>query len=46
MPEKWAKIEKLEKLAKTTNFYASNGFCSHLHNFDRFCLKLKIPVVN
>ena len=42
----WQKLKNSKNGQKTTNFYASNGFCSHLHNFHRFCMKLRIPVVN
>ena len=31
---------------KSTNFYASNGNCSHLQDSISFCLKLKILVTN
>ena len=45
MPEKWSKIEKFEKfIEKIHKFYLPYGFCSHLHNSCRFCLKLKILV--
>ena len=47
MPEKWSKIEKFEKfIEKIHKFYLPYGFCSHLHNSFRFCLKLEILVLN
>ena len=40
----WSKIKGVKR--KTTKFYASNGFCSHLHNFISFLLKLQMLVEN
>ena len=42
----WSKIKGVKKWPEIDVFYTSNGFCSHLHNFHPFLLKLQILIGN
>ena len=42
----WSKIKGVKNGLRLTICYTSNGFCSHLHNFITFFLKLHILVGN